>query len=134
MKCTATLDDAFRTETVTNRGHRVVTDLPESQGGADAGPSGLELCGVALAGCITTLWAIVAKNSKLDYSRFEVELEAEKPQGAKTFASVRLVARVATEAPDDRVRRIFEKAVAICPVGVLFEQAGVRVEHRVERV
>jgi putative redox protein len=88
---------------------------------------------MSLAGCITTIWAIVARNSGIAYESFRVEVEADKPQGAKTLAAARVSAFVKSAAETDRLERVLEKTVKACPVGVLFEQAGVRVEHRLAK-
>ena len=39
---------------------------------------------MGLSGCISTIWAVVAKNSRLSYRNIEVVVDAEMPVGAAT--------------------------------------------------
>ena len=133
MKSSARLIGPFASEIDNGRGHRVVTDLPAEQSGGNAGPTALELCVMSFAGCLTTIWALVARNSGVAYESFRVEVEADKPQGAKTLAAVRATAFVKSAAEADRLERILEKTVKVCPVGVLLEQAGVKIEHHLTK-
>ncbi|MFW5745666.1 MAG: hypothetical protein ACOC2D_20510, partial [Spirochaetota bacterium] len=51
------------------RNQGVVLDLPEAKKGDDVGATALELAAMALAGCISTIWAVVATNSKCGYRK-----------------------------------------------------------------
>lgn len=53
---------SFQSVVDNSRHHGVVQDLPEAKSGDDLGPTALELAGMALAGCISTIWAKVASN------------------------------------------------------------------------
>jgi len=64
------------------RNHGVVMDLPEKKSGDNVGATALEMAGMALAGCISTIWAVVANNSKCSYRKMIVELELDKPDEA----------------------------------------------------
>lgn len=110
--------------------HEVRTDLSKSEGGGETAASALELCVMSFAGCITTLWAIVASKSKVEYSDFYVEMEAEKSKETGTIGTVTAHARVTSEASEEKLQRAFEKAMKICPVGVLFKNAGVDISKK----
>jgi putative redox protein len=108
------------------RSHAVVTDLPADQNGTDKGATALELTVMSLAACITTIWAVVAQNSGVSYSDFSVELDAEK--GGKTITAVTGRARVVSQQERSKLERTLQKVMTTCPVGLLFEQAGVDVQ------
>ena len=67
------------------RGHSVTVDLPPESGGTDVGPTGLELAIMALAGCATTIFKLVAAKRKLTYESLKISLNAEKPKTASTI-------------------------------------------------
>jgi Predicted redox protein, regulator of disulfide bond formation len=110
------------------REHDVVLDLPETLDGDDEGPTALELSGMALAGCISTIWAKVAHNSNVSYRKIEVEVDLEQADGAPTLTDSEAVVRVDSSADQDRLERVLDKTMQACPVGRLFEQAGVETE------
>ncbi len=132
MKARSIWIGGFKSVLDNGRTHSLVVDLPPDLGGSDQGPTALELAVMSLAGCVTTIFAIVAKKMRLDYEKLEAHVEAEK--GEVTIESVRLTLRVKTNAPPERVRVAFKRTMEICPVGVLFSRAGVKIEENVEIV
>ena len=110
------------------RDHDVVLDLPAALDGDDEGPTALELSGMALAGCISTIWAKVARNSNVDYREIEVEVVLDQSDGAPTLTDSEAVVRVDSDADRGRLQRVLDKTMEACPVGRLFEQAGVETE------
>ena len=115
------------------RHHGLVLDLPEAKSGDDLGPTALELAGMALAGCISTIWAVVANNSNVTYRKMIVELETEQEKNAPTFTGARAVMKVDSDESQEKLERILEKTVQACPVGKLFEQAGIETETKLEK-
>jgi len=111
-----------------------VLDLPEAKEGDDLGPTALELAVMALAGCVTTIWAIVAKNSNVSYHKITVELDADKPDSEPTITSVKAVVKVESDDDEDKLQRCLDKTLKACPVGQLYEKAGVAVETKLEVV
>jgi uncharacterized OsmC-like protein len=107
------------------RHHGLVLDLPEAKAGDDLGPTALELAAMALAGCISTIFAVVAKNSGVSYRKMIVELDLEKPDSAPTFTASTGVVRIDSDETEEKLQRILDKTVQACPVGRLFEQAGI---------
>jgi uncharacterized OsmC-like protein len=108
----------------------LVLDLPESKSGDDVGPTALELAAMALAGCVSTIWAVVAGNSRCSYRKVIVELEIDKPDSAPTFTGGTAVVRVDSEETQEKLERILEKTMNACPVGRLFEAANVEIETK----
>ncbi|MGP8078462.1 MAG: OsmC family protein [Thermoplasmata archaeon] len=108
--------------------HRVIVDLPIDEGGRSAGPSALELCVLSLAGCITTIFALVARRRRLAIQGMTVALEAERPRGAPTITRVHGTLRVRTRADPSEVETALRLTLKTCPVGVLFEKAQIPVE------
>ena len=113
------------------RQHGLVLDLPPGQDGDDLGPTALELTGMSLAGCISTIWAKVAENSGVPYRKIEVEMTLEK--GDTTIRDAEAVVRVDSDEDPARLERILDKTMQVCPVGHLFEQAGVETDTTLVR-
>jgi putative redox protein len=120
----------FRSAVDNGRAHSVVVDLPRDQGGEDLGPTALELALMSLAGCIGTIFAIVAGKRKLGYESLRVELEGEK--GEKTIEKIRGVLRIKTSASREEVETALKLTMEICPVGLIFEKAGIKPEIQVK--
>ena len=135
MKSTAKLvEGCFQSIVDNGRHHGVVLDLPEAKAGDDLGPTALELAVMGLAGCVTTIWAIVAKNSKVSYHKITVDLDADKPDSEPTITSAKAVVTVESDEDEAKLQRCLEKTLKACPVGQLYEKAGVSVETKLEVV
>jgi len=128
MKAVATWQGGYRTLLEDGRGHAVTVDLPADEDGEDVGTSALELAVLSLAGCISTIFAVVAERRRLRYDALRIELEAIRPHGARTFTSVHGTCTVGTDAPPDEVGTALRLTVRTCPVGVLLDRAQVPVE------
>jgi hypothetical protein len=89
MHATADWVGGFGTRLGDGRGHEVAVDLSTDEEGLDAGTSALELNLLSLAGCITTIFALVARRRRVTYSGLDAELEAERPQAAPAIPRVR---------------------------------------------
>ncbi|MFP4383716.1 MAG: OsmC family protein [Spirochaetia bacterium] len=113
------------------RHHGLVLDLPQAKSGDDVGPTALELSAMALAGCISTIWAVVAKNSKVSYRKIIVELDAEKGDSDPTFTKATAVVSVDSDEDQEKLERILDKTMKACPVGRLFEQAGLEIPAKI---
>jgi len=128
MRAIATWTGGFRSVLEDGRTHHVTVDLPREDGGESAGTSALELAVLSLAGCISTIFAVVARRRHLAFEALTVGLEAERPEGAPTITRVRGTVRVRTRASADEVATALRLTLGICPVGVLFGKAGIPVE------
>jgi putative redox protein len=118
----------FRTDLDDGRGHEVLVDLPDDEGGANAGTSALELAVLSLAGCITTIFALVAQKRRLSFDGLRVDLQAERPTGAPTIQRVHGTVEVRTEAPKEEVETALRLTLRTCPMGVLFQRAHIPVD------
>ncbi len=132
MRARSKLVEGYRSVVDDGRGHSVVTDLPRDKGGTDTAPTALELAVMGLAGCITTIFAMIASGKKLSFEDIEVIVDAEKSDKDLTITSGRIKGIVVSNEPEERVRKIWQDTLKICPVGVLFQRAAVHFEHELE--
>ncbi len=128
MQSTAKWQQGFCSVVDNGRGHSITVDLPASKNGTDQGPTALELTLMGLAGCVSTIFAMVAANSKVNFEALTVDLEETSPENVKTISSAKAVVKVKSEEPEDKLQKVLDKTKAACPVGVLFENAGVNIE------
>ena len=113
-----------------DRHHGVVLDLPGAKGGDDLGPTALELVVMALSGCISTIWAVVATNSKVSYEKLLVEVEVDKPDDQPTITAARALVTVDSAESQEKLQRLLDKTMNACPVGKLYEKAGIQIETK----
>ena len=125
MKSTSKWIQGMQSVVDNGRGHEVTIDLPPSQGGEDTGATALELAVMGLSGCVGTIYALVAKNSGFSFEALRVEVDADK--GDKTIEKAEVKVYVKTDDPK-KAERVLVKTLSLCPVGVLFEQAEVRMK------
>jgi putative redox protein len=131
MKATSVWIDGYRSVVDNGRGHSVIVDIPLEQNGADTGATALELAVMSLAGCVTTIFKILALKRSFEFRGLKVELEAEKPKEANTITKVTGNVEIITSAEEAEARTIFRLTEEICPVGVLFAKAGLKPEWQV---
>jgi len=103
------------------RGHSVTLDLPKENGGDDLGPTALELAIMSLAGCIITIFALIAKNSKVPIEKLEVIANAEKEVKSPKLSFVKIKALVKSSASKEILKTIWRKTLQTCPVSAIFE-------------
>jgi len=121
----------FRSVLSNGERHGVVVDLPSEKGGSDLGPTALELTAMSLAGCISTIWAKVATNSRVEYRSVDVDIDLQQGNGPAPFERATATVRVESEADPSKLERVLDKTMNACPVGRLFEEAGVTVEAEI---
>jgi len=128
---TAKLVKDLRIAVDNGRAHSVCLDLPPELG-TDMGPTALELGVMSYAGCFATIFALMAKKMRVPLKDLEVKLEALKTEeaGPVTEASFNLIVKI--DASEETVQRIFKLTVENCPVGKLFEKAGVKVSYNLK--
>lgn len=129
MKANAVWVEGYESVVDNGRGHRVIVDLPTESGGKDVGPTALELSIMALAGCASTIFKIVAAKRKLTYESLKIELNAEKPKNESTVTEVNGRVEIATTGTEQEVQTAMKLTFKTCPVGVIFEQAGIKVTY-----
>jgi len=123
------LVENVRTIVDNSRTHSVVCDLPAAKGGQDTGPTALELAVMALADCAVTIFADVAKKSKIEVTNVEVTAEADKPADSPVLSGVKLKVKVSAKARKQLIQAAWRRTEANCPVVAIFkEQIPVEVE------
>lgn len=127
------LVEGFRSVVDNSRGHSIVLDLPKEKEGADTGATALELVVMALAGCISTIYALIAKKMRIKIDDLEVLVKAEHPQGELTVTKAEVNIRVKSKAPIEVLNKIMNLTMKNCPVGVLFSKAGVELKINLEK-
>ncbi len=113
------------------RGHCSVADqpTPTSQG---LGPTPLELCLMSHAGCYATIAALTAQKMRLDLKGCDVKIEATKSDETGTISSETFDILLKLDAPEDRIERLHELTLKNCPVGIIFEKAGIDIKYNIK--
>jgi uncharacterized OsmC-like protein len=116
------LIENVRTIVDNSRTHSVVCDLETAKGGQDTGPTALELAVMALGDCAATIFADVAKQSKIEITKLEVITEVEKPPDSPKLSSVKLKVNVSAKARKQLIEAIWRRTEANCPVVAIFKE------------
>jgi putative redox protein len=95
-------------------GHTLISDEPESAGGADEGPSPTRLLAASLAACtaITIEMYAERKGWQLDNVEVEVDMEYGKPSTPKAF---NVIVRLPKGLTEEQTARL-EAIAGHCPV------------------
>lgn len=133
VKARSFLFEGMRSAIDDGRGHTVVTDLPPSKEGTDTGTMALELTLMSLAGCITTIFSLVAKNKKVKFEKLLCEIEAE-PSEEKGFDNVVAILKVVSDSDRESLERVFGNTLVMCPVGVIIKNSGIKISEKLELV
>jgi uncharacterized OsmC-like protein len=126
----AKLIEGFQILLDDNESHSYVVDLAPDLG-TGFGASSLELCVMSHAGCYATILLLTAKKMRLVIKELKVKLEAIKSDETGTISEETFDISIKTEAPQDRIERAHKLTVETCPVGILFEKAGVKTTYKV---
>ncbi|MEM3731564.1 MAG: OsmC family protein [Candidatus Bathyarchaeia archaeon] len=113
------------------RAHSVCLDLPPELG-TNMGPTALELGVMSYAGCFATIFALMAKKMHIQLKDLEVKTEAVKSEEAGTVTEANFNITVRAEATKEQIQRIFKLTLENCPVGKLFEKAGVKTSYNLK--
>ncbi|MEM3622537.1 MAG: OsmC family protein [Candidatus Bathyarchaeia archaeon] len=113
------------------RAHSICLDLPPELG-SDMGPTALECAVMSYAGCFATIFALTAKKMRVPLKDLDVKLEAVKSDETGTITEANFDIYVKAEASEDRIQRIFKLTLENCPVGKLFEKAGVKTNYKMK--
>ena len=110
------------------RSHCTVAHQPTATS-PGLGPTPLELCVMSHAGCYVTIAALVAKKMRLNIKGCEVIVDAVKSEEAGTIVEETFDISFTTDATEDQVQRLHEHTLKNCPVGILYEKAGVKIAY-----
>ena len=128
----------MRTEIDMGEYGRIVTDEPVAHGGTGTGPSPLQTVLGALCGCESVTFSRTAAEMGLRYGGIDFEAEFRLDIRGRLgnrnvrpyFHTVRVEARVDTDATEDELRAVVEETERRCPVFNLMSDAGVELEMR----
>jgi len=122
IKTTVKLIENVRTIVDNSRTHTIVCDLPPAKGGDDTGPTALELAIMALADCAATIFADIAKQSKIHIKKLEVIAKTEKSPDSPKLDEVKLKVYVTAKARKQLVEAAWRRTEANCPVVAIFKE------------
>jgi putative redox protein len=115
------------------RSHSLIVDQP-TETSPGLGPTPLELCVMSHIGCYATICALTAKKMRLSLKGCDVKVEAMKSEEIGTIAEENFEIVFKVNAPEDRIQRLHELTLKNCPVGILFEKAGVKINYSLRTV
>lgn len=115
------------------RSHCTIADQPTPTS-PGLGPTPLELCVMSHAGCYATIAALTAEKMRLKLRGCEVKVESLKSQETGTISEETFDIVFKLDAPEDRIKRLHELTLKNCPVGILFEKAGVETKYNLKTI
>ncbi|MBN1330977.1 MAG: OsmC family protein [Candidatus Heimdallarchaeota archaeon] len=133
MKSTYRWVNNFQGIADNGRNHAVVMDLPPKNEGDDTAPTALEFAVMSLSGCIGTIFSLVAKKMRLSFMGLTVILDAEKGPEDPTVTSVNAMVKVKSTESLEKLEKCLETTLKTCPVGVLYLNAGIPVNVKLEK-
>lgn len=134
MKAESKWIEKVRLKINDGRGHEIESDQPPAYGGENSAPTPLDLVVMGLAGCINVIFVMIAGKMRLKFESAWVEVEADKPKGAKTIEGAKAVLKIKSGEEEKKIKKCLDQALATCPVGVIFEKAGIKVNCELEIV
>jgi uncharacterized OsmC-like protein len=133
MNAKAKLVKGFQIVLDDGHSHAIVVDLPPELG-TGTGPTSLEVCVMSHAGCYVTICALTAKKMRIPLKGVTADVEAVKTDAAGTITEETFDIEIEADAPEDRLRRLHEVTVKNCPVDILLQKAGVKIQYNVKIV
>jgi len=131
MKAKAKLVEGFQIVLDDGYSHAIVVDLPPDLG-SGMGPTSLEICVMSHAGCYVTICALTAKKMRIPLEGLTAEVEAVKTDEAGTITEETFDIEIKADAPANRLQRRHELTVKNCPVDILLQKAGVKINYNVK--
>ncbi len=96
-------------------GTQIQTEAPRDNGGTGASFSPTDLVGAALASCMLTTMALVAKREGVDWGEASANVEKRMTPPPRRIGELVVEIRMPKELPVDR-RAQFEEVARTCPV------------------
>jgi putative redox protein len=128
LNARAKMVENYRIDVDDQRTHTVCLDLSPPDG-TDMGPSALDLCLMSLVGCYAAIFVLTAKKMRFSLKNLEVNVKAVKSEAVGTISEANVDVIVESDMPKDRIQRAHEVTLRGCPVGKLFEKAGVKIKY-----
>jgi len=126
----AKLIEGFQIALDDNEAHGYIVDLAPGLG-TGLGASSLELCVMSHAGCYATICVLTAKKMRLAVQGLKVKVEAVKSDETGTISEESFDIQIKTDAVQDKIDRLHKLTLENCPVGILFEKAGVKINYKI---
>jgi uncharacterized OsmC-like protein len=130
INASAQLIQGFQIALYDGYSHRVVVDLPPELG-TGLGPTALELCVMSHAGCYATICVYTARKMRIPLKGLTVKVEAVETDEAGTITEEKFDIHIKADVPADRIQRLHELTVKNCPVDILLQKAGVKINYNV---
>ena len=112
----------------------LIKDLAYASGGANSGPTPLELSLMSLAGCGVIIFADICKNSKIELGKVEIGVEAEKSSGSPKLTGVTMKVNVSSKVRKELLEAAWRRTEETCPVLLIFkEPVPVKVEFEAKQ-
>lgn len=134
LKSNCVWQEGFKAEIDNGRGHSVSIDLPENKGGTNSAAMALELMVMSFAGCIVTIFALLAKKMQIEFNKLSCEVSAERPDDAATITECHAIVKISSASDETKLIQCLKKTEKICPVGVIFDKAGIVIKIILERI
>jgi putative redox protein len=131
LHATARIIQGFEIALDNGRAHSLIVDQ-QSESSPGLGPTPLELCVMSHAGCYATIAQLVAGKMRMQLKSLDVEVDAVKSQEAGTIVEETFDILIKTDATEEQVQQLHEHTLKNCPVGVLFEKAGVKITYNIK--
>lgn len=128
----AKLVNNYRIDVDDGRAHAFCLDLAHDDGGTDMGPSALELALMSFAGCYATIFALTASKMRMGLKDLEINVKGVKSEEVGTITEAKFDIMVKAEVPRDRIERCHALTVKDCPVGKIFDKAGVKTTYNLK--
>lgn len=131
LSATARRVEGFETE-IEIRGHRLVADEPQEDGGKDAGPRPTELLAASLASCAAVTIVMYADRKGWEVGNLEVAVDYRKPSvDEQPGFEVRI--SIPADLSDEQRERILVIA-SKCPVHKTLAARDVSIEDSLELI
>jgi len=124
IKVGGTWKGGFRVD-VKGGDHVLIVDQPEAAGGKNEGPNPLEVLLFALASCLGTIAAIVARQERIELRAFDVEVEGDldkafllgkTTEGRAGFTEVRVAVNIDADMTAEEKEAFFHRIDSRCPI------------------
>jgi uncharacterized OsmC-like protein len=113
------------------RTHCTITGQP-TENHPGLGPTPLELCVMSHAGCYVAIVTLIAEKMRLELKSCDVKVEATKSEEAGTITEETFHVLFKLDATEEKIRRLHKLTLKNCPVGILFEKAGIKTTYKLQ--
>ena len=124
---------ATMAQTVHIRGHQLVADVSETEGGGDTGPSPHDLYDAALGACkaLTVMW--YARRKGIPVDDIQTQVERDDADERKGIYRLTTVLKVHGDLSDAQLKEL-EAVAGKCPVHKLMTTVTTEITTRMERL